>query len=255
MSTRIFSWNVNGIRAALNKGLLDWFAAESPDILCVQETKASPGQVEDGLLPPNGYHATWNPAERKGYSGVATFGKKKPRAVHLGMGIEEFDVEGRMIRGEYDGFDLLNVYFPNGTSGSERLDYKMRFYDAFLEHCEALRKSGKELIVTGDFNTAHRPIDIKNAKANEKNSGFLPEERAWLDKFIAHGYVDVFRKLYPEKVQYTWWTYRFGARGRNIGWRIDYFFVTEALMPRVKDAFILDQVPGSDHCPLALVIK
>lgn len=255
MSTRIFSWNVNGIRAVIKKGFLQWLSEESPDILCLQETKAFPSQVEDGLLPPAGYHAVWNSAERKGYSGVLTFSKKKPRAVHLGMGIEEFDVEGRVVRTEHNGFDLLNIYFPNGTASTERLDYKMRFYDAFLDHCEDLRKSGKKLVITGDFNVAHQPMDLKNPKANEKNSGFLPEEREWLDKFIAHGYVDVFRKLHPQKIQYTWWSYRFGVRERNIGWRIDYFFVTPDLMGKVKDSFISDQVMGSDHCPLALVIK
>lgn len=252
---RIFSWNVNGIRAALKKGFLDWVEEESPDVICLQETKASPDQVEDGLLPPKGYHAVWNPAQRKGYSGVATFSRKKPKSVTLGIGIEEFDVEGRVIRSEYDGYDLFNVYFPNGTSGPERLDFKMRFYDAFLDHCQELRRSGRELIVTGDVNTAHAPIDLKNAKANEKNSGFLPEERAWVGKFIDHGYVDTFRALYPDKVQYSWWAFRFNARARNIGWRIDYFFVTEGLAKRVKDALIQDQVTGSDHCPIGLVLK
>lgn len=255
MSTRIFSWNVNGIRAVIKKGLLDWLAAESPDILCVQETKAQPDQLKEGPDFPEGYHAVWNSAIRKGYSGVATFGKKKPNAVHLGMGIEEFDVEGRVIRCEYDGFDLLNVYFPNGTAREERLDFKMRFYDAFLDHCEALKKSGKKLIIAGDVNTAHQPMDLKNPKSNEKNSGFLPEERAWVDKFIAHGYVDIFREFYPDKVQYTWWAYRFNARARNIGWRIDYFFVTQNLLDDIQDVFIADQVMGSDHCPLGLVVK
>ncbi len=252
---RIFSWNVNGVRAVLKKGLLDWVDKESPDIICLQETKASPEQIDDELLPPKGYHAVWNSAIRKGYSGVVTFSKKKPKSVALGMGLDEFDEEGRMIRSEYTGFDLLNVYFPNGTSGSERLDFKMRFYAAFLDHCERLRKSGKKLIITGDVNTAHCPIDLKNAKANEKNSGFLPEERAWIDKFLAHGYVDTFRALYPNTVKYSWWAYRFNARARNIGWRIDYFFVTEDLKKRVKEAVIADHVMGSDHCPVGLVIK
>lgn len=252
---KIFIWNVNGFRAIIKKGFLEWFEEESPDILCIQETKARPDQVDAALVSPKGYHAVWNSAERKGYSGVATFSKKKPRAVFLGMGIGEFDVEGRIIRTEYEGFDLLNIYFPNGTSSPERLAFKLEFYDALLDHCEGLRKSGKELIVAGDFNTAHHPIDLKHPKANAKNSGFLPEERAWIDKFAAHGYVDVFRKLYPEKVQYTWWSYRFGARKNNVGWRIDYFFVTENLMRKVKDVFIADQVMGSDHCPIGLVMK
>ncbi|MFQ5449329.1 MAG: exodeoxyribonuclease III [Nitrospinaceae bacterium] len=252
---RILSWNVNGFRAALKKGLADWWKAEAPDVLCVQETKARPEDVESQWAPPEGYHAVWNPAQRKGYSGVATFSKKKPRSVTLGMGIEKFDVEGRIIRSEFKDFDLLNVYFPNGTNGTERLQYKIEFYEAFLEHCESLRAHGKKLVITGDVNTAHKPIDLKNPKANEKNSGFLPEERAWIDKFIAHGYVDVFRRLHPEPDQYTWWTYRFNARKKNIGWRIDYFFVTGDLAGKVKDAFILPEVMGSDHCPIGLDIR
>lgn len=252
---KIFSWNVNGIRAVLKKGFLDWIEKESPDVVCLQETKANSDQVDPDLFPPKGYKTFWNSAERKGYSGVLTLTKKKPKSVALGMGIEEFDIEGRIVRTEFSKFDLLNVYFPNGTSGEERLDYKMRFYDAFLNHCEDLKKSGKKLIVTGDVNTAHCRIDLKNDKANEKNSGFLPQERAWVDKFIAHGFVDTFRALYPEKEQYSWWAYRFNARARNIGWRIDYFFVTEDLMKNVKDGFIADQVMGSDHCPIGLDIK
>jgi len=252
---RIFSWNVNGIRAAIKKGFLDWIAAESPDVVCIQETKANQDQVDPDSFPPKGYNAHWNSAERKGYSGVLTLTKKKPKSVTTGMGIKEFDIEGRIIRTEFPKFDLLNVYFPNGTSGEERLDYKMRFYDAFLDHCENLKKSGKKLIVTGDVNTAHCPIDLKNDKANQKNSGFLPQERAWVDKFIEHGFVDTFRALNPDKEQYSWWAYRFNARARNIGWRIDYFFVTEDLMKNVKDGFIDDQVMGSDHCPIGLDIK
>ncbi len=252
---RIISWNVNGIRAILKKGFLDWVEKESPDVICIQETKANSDQVESDAFPPKGYTAFWNSAERKGYSGVLTLTKKKPKSITMGMGIEEFDKEGRIIRTEFPKFDLLNVYFPNGTSGEERLDFKMRFYDAFLNYCEDLKKSGKKLIITGDVNTAHCPIDLKNDKANQKNSGFLPQERAWLDKFIDHGFVDTFRALNPDKVQYSWWAYRFNARARNIGWRIDYFFVTQDLMKSVKDGFIEDQVIGSDHCPIGLDIK
>jgi exodeoxyribonuclease III len=245
---------VNGVRAVMKKGFWDWFEAESPDILCLQETKAQPSDLHDGILQPPGYHAVWNSAERKGYSGVVTFSKKKPKSVALGLGIPEFDVEGRVIRTEHDGFDLLNVYFPNGTSGPERLKYKMDFYDAFLDHCESLRSEGKKLVITGDVNTAHQAIDLKNPKSNAKNSGFLPEERAWIDKLIAHGYVDTLRINHPEPDQYTWWTYRANARARNIGWRIDYFFVTEDLVTKVEDAFIQPEVMGSDHCPIGLEI-
>ena len=246
---------MNGIRAVLKKGFWDWFEEVSPDVLCLQETKAQPDNLKDDILLPAGYHAVWNSAERKGYSGVVTFSKKKPKSVALGLGIKKFDTEGRVIRTEFNGFDLLNVYFPNGTSGSERLQYKMEFYDAFLDHCESLRSQGKKLIITGDVNTAHKPIDLKNARANEKNSGFLPEERAWIDKIIAHGYVDTLRLNHPEPDQYTWWTYRANARQRNIGWRIDYFFVTEDLVTKVNDAFIRPEVMGSDHCPIWLDIK
>ena len=252
---KIFSWNVNGIRAAWKKGLPEWLEAEAPDVLCLQEIKAHPSQLDDALLSLDGYRAVWNPAVRKGYSGVATLTKKKTRSETLGMGIERFDVEGRIIRTEFKHFDLLNVYFPNGTSGDERLQYKMEFYDAFLEHCESLRKEGKKLVITGDVNTAHKAIDLKNPKANEKNSGFLPIERAWIDKFIAHGYVDTFREFHPEPDHYTWWTYRANARARNIGWRIDYFFVTEDLIKKVKDSFIRPEVMGSDHCPIGLDIR
>ena len=252
---KIFSWNVNGLRAVVKKGFFEWLKLEAPDVVCLQEIKARVEDLDENLLNPKGYYTAWNPAERKGYSGVAFFMKKKPAATHRGMGIEHFDSEGRIIRTEFKDFDLLNVYFPNGTSGSERLQYKMDFYDAFLEHCEDLRGKGRELVITGDVNTAHKPIDLKNPKANEKNSGFLPEEREWVDKFIKHGYVDSFRAFNQEPDQFTWWSYRFNVRAKNIGWRIDYFFVTEDLMKKVKDSFITPKVMGSDHCPIGLDIK
>ena len=246
---------MNGIRAAVKKGFLQWLQEESPDILCLQETKAREVDLGEEVCPPDGYRAVWNSAARKGYSGVAILYKKKPGAIHLGMGIDRFDVEGRIIRLEYRNFDLLNVYFPNGTSGPDRLQFKMEFYEAFLEHCESLRAQGKKLVITGDVNTAHNPIDLKNPKANEKNSGFLPEERAWIDRLIEQGYVDTFRRFHAEPDQYTWWSYRFNVRKRNIGWRIDYFFVTEDLIAKVKDAFIQPQVMGSDHCPIGLDLR
>ena len=252
---KIFSWNVNGLRAVVKKGFFEWLTLEAPDVVCLQEIKARVEDLDKNLLNPKGYHTLWNPAERKGYSGVAVFMKKKPAVFHKGMGIERFDSEGRIIRVEFKDFDLLNVYFPNGTSGSERLQYKMDFYDAFLDHCEDLRDKGKELVITGDVNTAHKPIDLKNPKANEKNSGFLPEEREWVDKFINHGYVDSFRTFNQQPDQYTWWSYRFNVRAKNIGWRIDYFFVTEGLMKKVKHSFITPEVMGSDHCPIGLDIK
>ena len=252
---KIFSWNVNGLRAVVKKGFFDWLSLESPDVVCLNEIKARVEDLDENLLNPKGYHTVWNPAERKGYSGVAVFMKKKPAVIHKGMGIERFDSEGRIIRVEFKDFDLLNVYFPNGTSGSERLQYKMDFYDAFLDHWEDLRSKGRELVITGDVNTAHKAIDLKNPKANEKNSGFLPEEREWVDKFIKHGYVDSFRAFNQQPDQFTWWSYRFNVRAKNIGWRIDYFFVTEGLMKKVKDSFITPEVMGSDHCPIGLDIN
>ena len=251
---RILSWNVNGVRAVVKKGFFDWLELETPDVLCLQEIKARTEDLEESILKPAGYHAVWNPAVRKGYSGVAIFTKKKPKDTHKGIGVERFDIEGRVIRVEFEDFDLLNVYFPNGTSGSERLLYKMEFYEAFLDYCEQLRAEGKELVITGDVNTAHKAIDLKNAKANEKNSGFLPEERAWVDKLISYGYVDSFRTFHSEPDHYTWWSYRFNVRAKNVGWRIDYFFVTEKLMAKVKDSFIQSDVRGSAHCPLGLDI-
>jgi len=252
---KILSWNVNGIRAAVRKGFLEWFHAEAPDIMCLQEIKATPNDLTKEMADPDGYHAVWNPAQRKGYSGVAILSKQEPRGVHFGIGIKKFDVEGRIIRLEYKGFDLMNIYFPNGTSGPERLKYKMDFYGAFLKHCEVLRKEGKKLIITGDVNTAHKAIDLKNPKSNEKNSGFLPEERAWMDKFISHGYIDTFREFCKEPDHYTWWSYRANVRKKNIGWRIDYFFVTDDLIKKIKKSYIYPKVMGSDHCPIGIDIN
>ena len=251
---RILSWNVNGMRAAVRKGFMEWFHAEAPDVMCLQEIKATPNDLTKEIADPVGYHAIWNPAQRKGYSGVAILSKKKPKEIHLGMGVDRFDIEGRIIRLEYKNFDLLNIYFPNGTSGPERLKYKMDFYDAFLDHCEALRKEGKKLVITGDVNTAHKAIDLKNPKPNEKNSGFLPEERAWMDKFVAHGYIDTFREFCQEPDHYTWWSYRANARANNKGWRLDYGMVAEALADRLKRSVILSEAKHSDHCPILLEV-
>ena len=233
---------------------MKWMVEVDPDILCLQETKVSKDQLKEEEHSPAGYHAVWNSAERKGYSGVTIWSKVPPIKTRLGMGVKVFDVEGRVIHLEFPKFDLLNVYFPNGTSGEERLQFKLEFYDAFLEYCEKLRKQGKKLVICGDVNTAHNPIDLENPKANEKNSGFLPVERAWLDKFVSRGYVDTFRVFHPEPKRYTWWTYRTNARERNIGWRLDYFFVTEDLKGKVKDSFIMPEVVGSDHCPIGVDI-
>jgi exodeoxyribonuclease-3 len=251
-SLKICSWNVNGIRAVAKKGFLDWVKKESPDILCLQETKAHPAQLEKELLEINGYTCYWNAARRKGYSGVATYSKIVPMAVDYDLGVEEFDQEGRLIISSYDKFTLLNVYFPNGQQNQDRLDYKLRFYARLMEVCDQMKVIQPHLIICGDFNTAHREIDLKNPKANENRSGFLPVERAVLDQFLNRGYIDVFRYLYPEKVQYSWWSYRTMARERNAGWRIDYFYVSQETLPYIEDCIILDEVTGSDHCPIIL---
>lgn len=252
---RILSWNVNGIRAVQKKGFLEWLDRESPDILCVQETKAHPDQLDVFLLNPPGYHVYWNSAERKGYSGVATFTRKKPERVQCGFGVSRFDSEGRVLITEFPEFVLLNIYFPNGGRGPERVQYKLEFYEETLRIVEKLKAEGKNVIISGDYNTAHRPIDLARPEANQKVSGFLPEERAWLDKWINHGQIDIFRKFNPHPEQYTWWDMKTFARERNVGWRIDYHFVTPKLVSSVQDATIHPDVMGSDHCPIGLKLK
>lgn len=252
---RIISWNVNGIRAAQKKGLLAWLERESPDILCVQETKAHPDQLDAELRNPPGYHAYFHAAERKGYSGVATFSKRKPLSVQYGYGHPRFDCEGRVVQTEFPEFVLLNIYFPNGNRDEERLRYKLHFYDETLFHIQKIKKSGKRLIITGDYNTAHKPIDLARPEENATVSGFLPEERAWLDKWIADGQVDVFRQFCNDPEQYTWWDMKTRARERNVGWRIDYHFITPDLLPHIKKASIHPEVMGSDHCPVSLELK
>jgi exodeoxyribonuclease-3 len=231
----LLSWNVNGIRAVRGKGFLGWLGKESPDILCLQETKARPEQLDVDLKDPAGYQAYWNHPERKGYSGVAVFTREKPLDIRYDFGDSKLDLEGRVIIAEYPEFTLFNVYFPNGKQGPERLGYKM--------------------VICGDVNTAHKEIDLARPKENSKVSGFLPEERAWIDKFIAHGYVDTFRWFNQEPDQYTWWDLKSGARARNVGWRIDYFFVSENLLPAITNAFIMPDVTGSDHCPIGITLK
>ena len=239
----------------LGKGLTQWVLAESPDVLCLQEIKATQHQLTEEQKDFPGYEIIWNPAVRPGYSGVATFHKLKPQDVTLGIGEERFDVEGRVICTRFPDFHLFNIYFPNGQRGQERLDYKLDFYSRLLEVCDRLLANGENVILTGDFNTAHMPIDLRNPKENVKTSGFMPEERLWVDHYLDHGFVDIYRSLYPERVQYTWWAYRLNARQRNIGWRIDYFLVSEKLVSRVKDVIIQEDVTGSDHCPVTLLIE
>jgi exodeoxyribonuclease-3 len=252
---KIITWNVNGVRAALKKGALDWAWDQDPDLLCLQEVKARPDQLTEDQLGALRLSHIWNPAEKPGYSGVATFHKEPPSDFQMGLGVPKFDMEGRVVSTLHSGFRLFNIYFPNGQRGQDRVDYKLDFYAHLLSVCDELHAKGENLIITGDFNTAHMPIDLKNAKQNEKTSGFLPEEREWVQKFLDHGFVDIYRKLYPERVQYTWWTYISNARERGVGWRIDYFLVSEALVDRVKDVIIHENVQGSDHCPVELVLK
>jgi exodeoxyribonuclease-3 len=251
---KITTWNVNGIRAALGKGLKEWALDQSPDVLCLQEIKARPDQLTDEQRSFDGYSIHWNPADRPGYSGVATFMKGHSAEALLDLGEERFDVEGRVIRTRHDNFLLYNIYFPNGQRGQDRVDYKLDFYARLLTICDDLHKAGENIIITGDFNTAHQEIDLKNPKENAKTSGFMPEEREWVTKYLEHGFVDVYRQLYPDRVQYTWWTYRMNARARNIGWRLDYFLVSEKLAKHVRDVIIHEEVKGSDHCPVTLIL-
>ncbi|MCO5198311.1 MAG: exodeoxyribonuclease III [Anaerolineae bacterium] len=250
-----YSWNVNGIRAAQKKGFLDWLAAAQPAILGVQETKAHPNQLDEALLAPPGYHTYWASAEKRGYSGVALFSKTKPVSVQIGLGIDQFDREGRTIVADYGDFVFITAYFPNGSRDHSRVPYKMQYKADFLAFCNALREEGRAVIFCGDVNTAHRPIDLARPKQNQQTTGFLPEERVWLDDITAQGYVDTFRHLYPEQEgAYSWWSYIGGARSRNVGWRLDYFFTTPDLAPRIADAAIHADVLGSDHCPVSLTL-
>jgi len=252
---KLLCWNVNGLRAIDKKGFFPWFQNEAPDILCLQEIKATPEQLPPHLRNLPGYHTFWNPAEKKGYSGVGTFSKIKPLSVKTGFGREEFDSEGRILITAFPTFTLFNIYFPNGKKNKERLQYKLDFYDAFLSHADNLKAHKHNIIVCGDFNTAHMEIDLARPKENERISGFLPVERTWIDMFVDHGYIDTFRKFHAESNQYSWWDLKTGARARNVGWRIDYFFVNKEFLPKVKNAFILQQVIGSDHCPVGIEIK
>ena len=254
MATTLLSWNVNGLRAVHRKGEFPAILSNvSPDVLCLQETKSHPDQLIKAILEVEGYQAHFASAERKGYSGVAVYGKSAPGIVSTTFGDGSWDNEGRVLAVDYGEFILYNVYFPNGRASKERLAYKMEFYDAFLEHIESERRSGRNIVICGDVNTAHNEIDLARPKENAKTSGFLPEERAWLDKLIGSGYVDTFRKFVPdENGHYSYWDTMTRARDRNVGWRIDYFFVNEELMDRVSNAFILSDVMGSDHCPVGI---
>jgi exodeoxyribonuclease-3 len=250
---RLISWNVNGLRAIHRHGdFMDWLTAESPDVLCLQEIKSLEEQLPPELKSVDGYHAYFNPAERKGYSGVAIYTKQEPLDVISGIGVPEFDVEGRVIIAEYPTFTLLNIYYPNGKMNAERLAYKMRFYDAFLGFVDGLKNAGQNLVICGDVNTAHTEADIARPKENAKISGFLPEERAWMDDFFGHGYVDTFRMFDDRPAQYSFWDMKSRARERDVGWRIDYFFVNDGFKANVTNAWIRQDVMGSDHCPIGI---
>ena len=249
------SWNVNGLRAVIKKGFLDLLMEQRFDTVCVQETKASLDKLPREVKNIPGYHSYFVSAEKNGYSGVGVFSKKKPLNIETGMGIKEFDREGRFLRIDYDDFILMNIYFPNGKASPERLDYKMAFYDAFLDYSNNLIAEGKKLVICGDVNTAHKEIDLARPKENETISGFLPEERAWMDRFFASGYIDTFRMFNPDSGHYSWWSVRTRARERNVGWRLDYFFVSENLRENVKSATIYSEIAGSDHCPVGLEIE
>lgn len=252
-SRLLVSWNVNGIRAAHRAGFLTWLNQAQPDILCLQETRATREQLPDELASPAGYHAYWNAGERPGYSGTALLTREAPAVVEYGLGTPDFDREGRTIVAEYPDFTLINCYFPNGSRDHSRVPYKLRFYEAFLACCEGLRARGRTVLFCGDVNTSHREIDLARPKPNRKHTGFLPEECAWLDQVVAAGYIDTFRHFNPDLPgQYTWWTNVTAARTRNVGWRLDYFFISPEGRERLSEAFIWPDVMGSDHCPVGL---
>ncbi|QTA79507.1 Exodeoxyribonuclease [Desulfonema limicola] len=255
---KMVSWNVNGLRAVWEKGFLQSVNKLDPDILAVQETKLQEPQLTDEMRSLDGYESFWSFAStKKGYSGVGVYTKLKPVNVNFGIGIPRFDNEGRILELDFGNFIFFNIYFPNGQMSDERLQYKLDFYQAFFQYADQYKKAGKNIIITGDYNTAHNEIDLKNPKANQKRSGFLRIERDWIDRIIENGYVDTFRYLYPDKVKYSWWSYRFKAREKNAGWRIDYFFTTKEMVQQdmIKDAFIDNDVFGSDHCPVGLTIN
>jgi exodeoxyribonuclease III len=254
---QIACWNVNGLRAVHRKEKWSPFFKNDFDIICLQETKSEKEQLPPELQNPEGYFSYFSSSKtKKGYSGVAVYTKIKPERVEYGLGIKEFDQEGRILELHFKDFVLFNIYFPNGGGGPVRLKYKLDFYDAFLKHIDRLSRSGKKIIFCGDINTAHEEIDLARPKENEKNTGFLPEERAWLDEVVYSGYVDVFRFFYPNKKDsYTYWDMKTSARDRNVGWRIDYFFVSQNLTKNLKGIKILDKIFGSDHCPIILEMK
>jgi exodeoxyribonuclease III len=251
---KIISYNVNGIRAAMNKGWIEWLEAVSADIVCLQEVKAEPSQFDVTLLEKIGYKHYWHPAQKKGYSGVAILSKIEPDKVEIGCGIEKYDLEGRVIRADFGDVSVISVYMPSGSSGDLRQAFKMEWLEDFTNYIKELKKERPKLIISGDYNICHKHIDIHNPKSNANTSGFLPEEREWFDRFVETGFVDSFRHFNAEPHQYSWWSYRAGARGKNLGWRIDYNMVTENLAANLKRSVILPDAIHSDHCPVLVEI-
>ena len=251
----VISYNVNGIRAALGKGFAQWLEETSPDVICLQETKASPDQVDTSLFEHLGYHHHWHSAEKKGYSGVAILSKEKPKHVEIGCGMPEYDREGRIIRADFDSFSIVNTYFPSGSSGDERQDFKMRFLNDYIHFINEVKKSIPNLLVAGDYNICHKAIDIHDPVSNKDSSGFLPEEREWMSHFFEQGFMDSFRHFNPNPHHYSWWSYRANARNNNKGWRIDYINASSVMEARLIGASILPDVKHSDHCPVLLQFK
>ncbi len=251
---KIVSYNVNGIRAALNKGFAEWLQATDPDIIGLQEVKAMENQVDRSIFEDMGYEIYWYPAIKKGYSGTAILSKLKPKHVEYGMGIAAYDDEGRMIRADFEDFSFISAYFPSGTTGDIRQDFKYQFLDDIYGYTQDLTKKLPNLILSGDYNICHKAIDIHNPISNKNSSGFLPEERAWMDKFTENGFTDSFRMFNSDPHHYTWWSYRAGARGKNLGWRIDYHMVTVPMQNQVKRSIILPEAKHSDHCPIMIEI-
>ena len=252
---KIVTYNVNGIRAAMSKGFIDWLTATSPDVLCIQETKAQPDQIPTMDFTMAGYHTYVHSAEKKGYSGVAILSKQVPDNVVVGIGIPEYDKEGRFIRADFGDVSVISVYHPSGTSGDERQDFKMKWLDDFQNYITELKKERPNLIICGDFNICHQPIDIHDPIRNAKNSGFLPEERGWIDGFMKTGFIDTFRYFNDQPHNYTWWSYRFHARENNKGWRIDYIMAAQPLENRLQRSVILANAYHSDHCPMMTEIS